>query len=81
MSDVGTAAAPGGPDDDDAVRDARAKADAPDLPLDTSLWREGSGTDLSGGQWQRVALARVLYAVHKGRRLLILDDPTAHLDV
>ena len=64
-----TATAPDHPDDD-AVRAAWAAAAAPDLPLDTSLWREGGdGTDLSGGQWQRVALARVLYAVRKGRRL------------
>lgn len=39
------------------------------------------GTDLSGGQWQRLALARALYAVERGARVLILDEPTAQLDV
>jgi ATP-binding cassette subfamily B protein len=39
------------------------------------------GTDLSGGQWQRIALARAVAAVDAGARLLILDEPTAHLDV
>jgi len=39
------------------------------------------GVDLSGGQWQRIALARALYAVEMGARVLVLDEPTAQLDV
>jgi ATP-binding cassette, subfamily B, bacterial len=39
------------------------------------------GTDLSGGQWQRVALARALCAVQQGAGLVLLDEPTAQLDV
>jgi ATP-binding cassette subfamily B protein len=39
------------------------------------------GTDLSGGQWQQLALARTLYAVRCGARVVVLDEPTAHLDV
>jgi ATP-binding cassette subfamily B protein len=50
--------------------------------LDTPLTRTSSGgVDLSGGQWQRIALARALYAVRAGRQLVVLDEPTAHLDV
>jgi len=39
------------------------------------------GTDLSGGQWQRVALARAMFALECGAGILILDEPTANLDV
>lgn len=50
--------------------------------LDTVLQRDmAGGTDLSGGQWQRIAIARAIYAVHAGRELVILDEPTANLDV
>lgn len=55
-----------------------------DLPegWDTPLSpRYPNGVDLSGGQWQRVALARALYARECGARVLILDEPTASLDV
>ncbi|HZI39211.1 MAG TPA: ABC transporter ATP-binding protein, partial [Acidimicrobiia bacterium] len=39
------------------------------------------GTDLSGGQWQRVALARAMFALECGAGILVLDEPTANLDV
>jgi ATP-binding cassette, subfamily B, bacterial len=49
---------------------------------DTILSPEYSrGTDLSGGQWQRVALARALATVPAGAGVLVLDEPTAALDV
>ena len=50
--------------------------------LDTVLSRQYEhGTDLSGGQWQRVALARALCAVQLGASVVLLDEPTAQLDV
>jgi len=68
---------------DEAIRAALVEAGAAGLAdLDTVLNRgyEG-GTDLSGGQWQRVALARALCAVRLGAGLVLLDEPTAQLDV
>lgn len=55
-------------------------ADLPD-GWNTVLTRsfEG-GAELSGGQWQRIALARALFAVEGGAGVLVLDEPTANLD-
>jgi ATP-binding cassette, subfamily B, bacterial len=74
--------APGGAPDD-VVRAALEEAGAGGLAdLDTPLARGFTGgTDLSGGQWQRVALARALCAVRMGAGLVLLDEPTAQLDV
>lgn len=74
--------APGGAPDD-IVRAALESAGAANLAeLDTVLARGYTGgTDLSGGQWQRVALARALAAVRLGAGVVLLDEPTAQLDV
>lgn len=45
--------------------------------LDTLLSREFGGTDLSLGQWQRLAIARANY---KEASLIVFDEPTASLD-
>src|SRR5436309_7902492 len=68
---------------DDVVRAALESAGAANLAaLDTVLARGyDGGTDLSGGQWQRVALARALAAVTLGAGVVLLDEPTAQLDV
>ena len=68
---------------DDQIQASLVSAGADNLAsLDTILARgyEG-GTDLSGGQWQRVALARALCAVRLGAGVVLLDEPTAQLDV
>jgi ATP-binding cassette subfamily B protein len=74
--------------DEDALRSAATRAGAiqlvDGLPRGwaTVLSRQFTdGIDLSGGQWQRVALARALYATHQGAGVLVLDEPSANLDV
>jgi ATP-binding cassette subfamily B protein len=68
---------------DDVIAASLQLAGAADLArLETVLARGyDGGTDLSGGQWQRVALARALCAVRLGAGVVLLDEPTAQLDV
>ncbi len=70
---------------DEVIRAALADAGAADLAggdLDVVLSKAyPNGTDLSGGQWQRIALARALCAVRQGAHVVLLDEPTAQLDV
>ncbi|MET8148702.1 ABC transporter ATP-binding protein [Actinoplanes sp. NPDC049668] len=77
----------GGLQDDEPIEEALRRAGAlefvAELPagLDTPLSRQYTdGAELSGGQWQRIAIARALIAVESGARVLVLDEPTASLD-
>ncbi len=45
--------------------------------LDTVLSQRFGGVDLSGGEWQKVAIARGFYRTHD---LIVLDEPTAMID-
>jgi ABC-type multidrug transport system fused ATPase/permease subunit len=75
---------PGGPVEDErvmeALRDARSEWLVRKMPggLDSKVGRlfEG-GHDLSGGEWQRLALARIMY---RDADIWILDEPTSSLD-
>lgn len=68
-----------------SIEDAEAKAFTDKLPkkLDTYInnWMEddevNKGIDLSGGQWQRLALARNFY---RDAPVIILDEPTSAID-
>jgi ATP-binding cassette, subfamily B, bacterial len=61
-----------------AAQTVRSLADGLATPLSG---RYTGGRDLSGGQWQRIALARAFLAVAGGASVLVLDEPTAQLDV
>jgi ATP-binding cassette, subfamily B, bacterial len=68
---------------DDVIGAALADAGAAQLADLGAVLARGyaGGTELSGGQWQRVALARALCAVRQGAGVVLLDEPTAQLDV
>jgi ABC-type multidrug transport system fused ATPase/permease subunit len=68
---------------DEVIRSALDDAGAGGLRDLSTILAKGyeGGTDLSGGQWQRVGLARALSAVRLGAGVVLLDEPTAQLDV
>ena len=74
--------------DEAAIRRAAQRAGAlevidalPDGLATPLSARYSGGVDVSGGQWQRIALARALFALEQGTSVLVLDEPTANLDV
>jgi ATP-binding cassette subfamily B protein len=73
-------AAPGAAEIETAARDAGAHEVITRLPqgYETLLGRWFTdGTDLSGGEWQRIALAR---AFLRRSHIIILDEPTSFMD-
>lgn len=67
--------------DSDAFREFCRKndinVDAFDRGEDTILSREFDGMELSGGQWQKIAIARGIF---RDSPLIILDEPTSAID-
>jgi ATP-binding cassette subfamily B protein len=64
---------------DNAAEQAGVDISSPSFPDggETMLSREFDGVDLSGGEWQRIAIARGLYRTHS---VVVLDEPTAAID-
>lgn len=61
------------------LKNADVDIDSPSFPdgLETMLSREFDGVDLSGGQWQRIAIAR---GINRESKVIVLDEPTAAID-
>lgn len=65
--------------DCDDVKLSTVKADLglDEMADDLSLGREFGGSELSGGEWQKIACARGLY---KSSDIIVLDEPTSAID-
>ena len=62
--------------EEDKIEEALKWADL-DLKKEMVLGREFGGEELSGGQWQRIALARCYY---RDREIVFVDEPTSAID-
>ena len=63
--------------DDRQIREALSGTFAADLPLGTQWGQQWAGRGISGGQWQRLALARIRL---RNAGVWILDEPTSAID-
>jgi ATP-binding cassette subfamily B protein len=63
--------------DENAIDTALHFAGYEGADKNTLLGKDIGGTDLSGGQWQKIAIARAYY---RNRDFIILDEPTSNLD-
>ncbi|MCL2056374.1 MAG: ABC transporter ATP-binding protein/permease [Oscillospiraceae bacterium] len=63
--------------DEDAIDTALQFSGLDVADKNALLGKDIGGTELSGGQWQKLAIARAMY---RGRDFIILDEPTSNLD-
>lgn len=63
--------------DDKEIENILKEIELQDKDIDLELGKEFGGTDLSGGEWQKLAIGRALFS---GRENFILDEPTSALD-
>lgn len=63
--------------DEKAIDESLQFADLASIDKTLVLGKDIGGTDLSGGQWQKIAIARNHY---RNRDFIVLDEPTGNLD-
>ncbi len=67
-------------DDDEGLRAVAAQAGLQEFIERLPDGWDTVMADASGGEWQRIAIARAMFGLRHGARLLIMDEPAASLD-